>query len=206
MVIPPPPARSNMDYKEQLLKHLSDSVSDGTGAKVQIVDDSGNPIAVKTVDGVLRLCVDTEFPDIVLSPGQVVVNVQDKEEVSGQETTTPLLANTTFTPAGWVNVARYARITGACFAGHSANKNANGTLIIQHSKDGVNIDKESPINVPDAYDPTNPNGFTDAQGTFHPNGVAFSIEAPTGYVRVVYVNGPNAQNQMRLSVWKRSLT
>jgi len=114
----------------------------------------------------------------------------DKEKVTAMSTTTPLGAGATF-DSGFQDLKPYTKLTGLLYCGHSVNQNANGDLYIDQSEDGTNIDYTYHIAVTDAY--------------LAGNGISIMEDIYAKYVKVRYVNGANAQDTMRLAIYRRML-
>jgi len=109
---------------------------------------------------------------------QVPSDLQSQYKPLLDSTTSPLAGGATYTGSS-VDVSRYSRLTGIIFADQDC------TLYIDHSGDGSNWDYSSEFSVSAS------------------TGLAFSIEAIAGYVRLRIVNGAAAQSVLRAYLYGR---
>jgi len=99
---------------------------------------------------------------------------------TGNSTTTPLLANATFT-GPWTDILNYSQISFSIFT--DQNSATNG-LVIQFSSDGVNIDHQHRYTVLASVSPFFGDNFQ-----LHPH---------ARFYRLIYTNGPVNQTAFRL--------
>ena len=115
---------------------------------------------------------------ISYSNPQVIVNTNNFDQISiGNQSTTPLAGNATFT-GFWEDVSDYSSVTVSVYTDVTS---ISGGLIVQTSSDGTNIDHTYSLNVPSG-------------------GYIITRCVRTKYVRIVYINGATAQSAFRLQV------
>lgn len=113
-----------------------------------------------------------------IAPGIIIPVSFEYSLVAIDSTTTPLGGSATYTSASLVECDAYSNICGTCFADQA------GTLYIQFSSDGTNVDAESS---PIVYVASTLQGFT--------------IPRIAPYTRLKFVNGAAAQATFRLYAW-----